>query len=161
MFSSCPASALVEGGEDGFGEFGGFGEAGGQRESANGAGFLVFLPAAAREVATHDALDGEGLGFLDDHAAAGELRGEGLERGRQGIVGAGEEVVRHEAGEAVEPEEGDLREDFAFARDAVGHDDVEGGEAVAGDEQEAVAEVEDFADFAGLDLRDAGQFNLE
>ena len=54
-----------------------------------------------------------------------------------------------------------LREHFAFARNAVGHDDVEGGDAVAGDEQEAVAEVKDFADFAGADFFDAGQVELE
>ena len=47
------------------------------------------------------------------------------------------------------------------ARDAVGHDDVEGGNAVAGDEQEAVAEVIDFADLAGADFFEAGQVELE
>ena len=54
-----------------------------------------------------------------------------------------------------------LREHFAFARDAVGHDDVEGGDAVAGDEQKTVAEVEDFADFAAADFFDAGQIELQ
>jgi len=55
----------------------------------------------------------------------------------------------------------DLREHFALARNAVGHDDVEGGDAVAGDKQKTVAEVENFADFAGADFFDAGQVEVE
>ncbi len=70
-------------------------------------------------------------------------------------------MVRHERGKFLEPEMGNLREHFAFVRNAVGHDDVEGGDAVAGDEQEAVAEVKDFADFAGADFFDAGQIELQ
>src|SRR5665213_3429315 len=70
-------------------------------------------------------------------------------------------MIRHERGKFLKPEMRDLREHFAFARNAVGHDDVEGGDAVAGDEQEAVAEVEDFADFAGANFFDAGQIKLE
>ena len=54
-----------------------------------------------------------------------------------------------------------LREHLALARDAVGHDDIEGGNAVAGDEQQAVAEVEDFADFAAAEFFDAGQIELQ
>jgi len=57
-------------------------------------------------------------------------------------------MVRHERCETLEPEKGNLREHFAFARNAVGHDDVEGGDAVAGDEQQGVAEVKQVADFA-------------
>jgi hypothetical protein len=60
-----------------------------------------------------------------------------------------------------EPEIGNLGEHFAFARDAVGHDDVEGGDAIAGDEQEAIAEVKDFADFAAADFLDARKFQLK
>ena len=51
---------------------------------------------------------------------------------------------------------GKLREHLAFARDAVGHDAIEGRDAVGGDEQEGVAEIEDLADLAGLEFRDAG-----
>jgi hypothetical protein len=54
-----------------------------------------------------------------------------------------------------------LREHFALARNAVGHDDVEGGDAITRDEQETVAEVEDFADFAGADFFDAGEIELQ
>src|ERR1035437_2292508 len=70
-------------------------------------------------------------------------------------------MVRHERRKFLKPEMRDLCEHFAFARDAVGHDDVEGGDAVAGDEQEAVAEVIDFANLAGADFFEAGQIELE
>jgi hypothetical protein len=55
----------------------------------------------------------------------------------------------------------DLREHGAFVRDAVGHDDVEGGNAVAGDEQETVTEVKHFADFAGADFFYAREVELQ
>ena len=70
-------------------------------------------------------------------------------------------MIRHERGKFLKPEMRDLREHFALARNAVGHDDVKGGDAVAGDEQEAFAEVIDFADFAGADAFDAGEIELE
>ena len=60
-----------------------------------------------------------------------------------------------------EPEMRNLREHLALARNAVGHDDVEGGNAVAGDEQQAVAEVEYLADLAAPDFFDARQIELQ
>ncbi len=152
--------------EDGFGQFGGFGQAGGQLDAADGLRLPVFLEAGAAEVAAHDALDGERLRFLHEHGAAlnvGELRGRktGQSRDFKRIVRTGEQMVRHERGKLLEPEMGNLREHLALARDAVGHDDVEGGDAVAGDEEVGVAEIENLADLAALDLRDAGQIELE
>src|ERR1017187_10764879 len=77
------------------------------------------------------------------------------------MICLGEQMIRHERRKFLKPEMGNLREHLALARNAVGHDDVEGGDAVAGDEQEAVAEVEDFADLAGADFFDAGQIELQ
>ena len=77
-----------------------------------------------------------------------------------GSFGVGEQVVRLERFGLREPEIGNLREHLALARDAVGHDDVEGRDAVGGDEQQAVAEVEDFAHLAALEFFDARQFEL-
>src|ERR1017187_3202012 len=77
------------------------------------------------------------------------------------MICLGEQMIRHERRKFLKPEMGNLREHLALARNAVGHDDVEGGDAVAGDEQEAVAEVEDFADLAGANFFDAGQVELE
>ncbi len=89
------------------------------------------------------------------------MRGKRLEIFRQRIIGLGEQMIRHERGKFLEPEMRNLREHLAFARNAVGHDDVEGGNAIAGDEQETVAEVIDFADFAGADFFDAGEVELQ
>ena len=65
----------------------------------------------------------------------------GLEGG--GKLGRiGDQKVMVEAGEffgeAREPEVGELGEDAAFVRDGGGHDDVEGGEAIRGDDEEGV-----------------------
>ena len=87
--------------------------------------------------------------------------GIGLKAGRQGIVAVREEVIGLEGFRLCEPEVGDLGQHFAFARDAVGHDDVKGGDAVGGDEEQAVAQVEDLAHFAALELAHAGQIELE
>src|SRR5271168_2874557 len=54
-----------------------------------------------------------------------------------------------------------LREHFALARNAVGHNDVEGGNAVAGDQQKAIAEVKDFTDFSRAHFFDARQLELQ
>jgi len=50
--------------------------------------------------------------------------------------------------EAAEPEDRDLVEDFSFVGDAGREDDIEGGDAVGGDEEERVAEVVDVAYFS-------------
>ena len=65
-------------------------------------------------------------------------------------------MVGDDVGELPKPKMGEHCQHFAFARDAVGHDDVVGADAVAGDHQEAVAEVEHFADFAAADFGDSG-----
>ena len=70
-------------------------------------------------------------------------------------------MVRLKRRHAVEPEIRNLRQHLALARDAVGHDAVEGGDAVAGHEKQPVAQVEDFADLAAFDFADARQFQLQ
>ena len=65
-------------------------------------------------------------------------------------------VVGDDALGLVEPEMGNLREHLALARNAVGHDAIEGGDAVGGYQQQAVAEIKHFADLAAFDFRDAG-----
>src|SRR6266850_2338557 len=59
------------------------------------------------------------------------------------------------------PEVRDLRQDFAFARDAVRHDDVECRDTIRSDEKEPVTEIENFADLAALQFFYARQFELE
>src|SRR5262249_11967178 len=114
-----------------------------------------------REIAADDAFDGERFGFLHDHAAARELVGERLEVRRQRIVRFGEQMVGHQRGKFFEPEMRNLGEHFTLARDAVGHDDVESRNAIAGDEQEAVAEIENFADLAAFHLFNSRQIKLK
>src|SRR5208283_1838225 len=80
---------------------------------------------------------------------------------RQWVVRPRQQMVRLERFGLREPEIGNLREHFALARDAVGHDDVERGDAVARDEEQPVAEVKNFAHLAALELFYAGQFELQ
>ena len=70
-------------------------------------------------------------------------------------------MVRHETGHAVEPKVREHGEDFAFLRDAVGQHDVVGADAVAGQHQETVSEVEHFTDLAAADLGDTGEIKLK
>ena len=161
MFSSWPVSALVAGREDRLGQLAGFLQAGRQLDAADGLRFLVFLPARAGEVAAHDAFDGQRFRLFHNHAAAGELAGEGLQILRQRIAGAGDEVVRLERFRLREPEIGNLRQHLAFARDAVGHDDVEGGDAVGGDEEQAVAQIKYLPHLAAFEFFDARQIELQ
>ena len=102
-----------------------------------------------------------GFAFFTIIERRASLRGERLQIRRQRIIRLGEQMVGHERGEFLEPEMRNLREHLALARNAVGHDDVEGGDAVAGDEQQPVAEVEDFAHLAAAEFFDAGQVELE
>src|ERR1700741_5130797 len=60
-----------------------------------------------------------------------------------------------------EPEVGNLREHLALARDTVGHDAIEGRDAVGGDKQEAVAQIKNFADLAAFQFADARQFKRQ
>ena len=59
----------------------------GQLDPANALRLLIFFPAGTGEIAADDAFDGEGLGFFDDHAAAAEFVGKGLEIGGQRLAG--------------------------------------------------------------------------
>lgn len=61
----------------------------------------------------------------------------------------------------VKPEIGNLREDLAFARDAIRHDAIKGGNAVRGHEQQTVTQIKHFADLAAFKFADAGQIKLE
>ena len=99
-----------------------------------------------------------GLAFFNDHAAAGDLRFECLQVGGQRVVRPGETMVRHDVRNLIEPKMRQLREHFAFARNAVGHHAIEGRDAVAGHEKKRIAEVENLADLAALELLDARQF---
>ena len=112
----------------------------------------VLLQSRADEIAARDALHRHDLALLHDHAAAAQLVvradlvREALEVGLEQMV--------LELREAAEPEVRDLREDRALVRDARREHDVERGDAIGGDEEVAVAEVVDVADFAAAGERE-------
>src|SRR5437764_5375217 len=70
-------------------------------------------------------------------------------------------MVRNDRCKALEPKKRERRQNFAFARDSVGHDAVESGNAIGGDKQQPVAEVEHFTDLAAFYFGDAWEINLE
>src|SRR3954470_1661467 len=71
----------------------------------------------------------------------------------------GNHVVRDEI-EPAKPEGGDLIQDGALLRDRVRQNDVEGRKAIGGNEEERVAEIEDFTDFSGAEFWNAGKVEV-
>ncbi len=129
-FSSwSPISAFVAGVKIGSGSCSDSREPGRQVDPADGARGLVVLPARARDVAAHDALDRHHLEPLDQHRATGELLRD---------LGVGDEVVGADVAQPAEPEGGQAREDLALVRDRRRVHDVVGRDAVGGDQQQAV-----------------------
>src|SRR5262245_34163648 len=85
----------------------------------------------------------------------------GLQFRREGIPGMGDEMVGLKGFGLSEPKIGNLSEHFAFARDAVGHDAIEGRDAVGRDEQKSIIEVKNFADLAAFNFFDTWKVELE
>jgi len=137
--------------ENGFGQPIGLTKAGREFDAADGAIGLIFLPTGAGEIAARDAFDGKRMRFANDHGASREFVQMLVEGG--GKFGGGEDVVRHDVAKKIEPEERELREDAALVGDGSGHDDIEGGEAIGSDEEEAVAEIVNVAHFAASGRR--------
>ena len=162
MFSSWPASALVDGVKIGSGSSADSFKPGGQLDAADGLRFLVFLPAAARKDSRARCIRWPAASaFFTIIERRASLSGERLQIFRQRIVRAGEQMVRHERGEFLKPEMRNLREHLALARNAVGHDDVEGGNAVAGDEAESGRRGRRLRGPCRTEFFDAGQIELQ
>jgi hypothetical protein len=70
-------------------------------------------------------------------------------------------VVRDDRSGPVEPERRDLRQDLALVGNAGTEDVVEGRDAIARDDEQAVAELVDVADFALTIGRPAGYRRLK
>ena len=104
---------------------------------------------AAGQIAAHDGFDFHGREAFGDDGAL--FDGTGFAFGQNVVNGVAGEVVGHDVLEFFKPEVGNLRKDFAFAGDGFGQDNVEGGQAVAGDHQHAlVVDFVEVADFAGV-----------
>ena len=90
--------------------------------AADGAGLAVVLPAGAGQIAADDDLDRE-------HVEAPALE-------RAAVVAEREQVIRDELPGAREPEGGEAGEHAALVGNLGREDDVEGRDAVGGDEQQ-------------------------
>lgn len=127
-------------------------QVGGEHVTADAARLLVVLPAGSHDVAADDAFHGVAVGLFHDHGTAAEIVGVLLEHFRIFVHVGGDEVVLH--AKLLEPEEGQLVQDLALARNRGGEDHVKSGKTVAGDHQEAVAEVVHVAYFTLVEQRD-------
>ena len=115
---------LGGGGEDRLRQAVGLGEPGRQPVAADLARGPVVLPAGAREVAAHHALDRQ-------HGEPPALR-------RAPVRSEREEVIRADRAGAGEPERGEAGQHTPLVGDLGGQHDVERGDAVRGHEQQAV-----------------------
>ena len=122
--------------------------------SANGSLLLIFLPTGAGKISARDALDRQRGCLPDDHGTTGELLLEGLKVVGEQAKMRGDEVIWNKV-ELVEPERGNLGENFAFVRNRVGQDAVEGGDAIRRDEQKVFAKVKDFAHLSAAEFRNS------
>ena len=160
MFWSWPLSALVEGVNIVSGSASAW-----RRPAGSGWPQMVprswysFQPEPARNPRTTHST-GSGWAFFTIIARPASCARKGWSALREILEAGGEQMVLHEI-EPCEPECGKPVQDGAFAGNRVGHDAVEGRDAIRGDEEEAVAEIENFAHFAAADFRDAGQVASE
>ena len=136
VFVMLAGLGLGGGREDRLGQLAGVFQAGGQRHAADRLRGLVFLPAAAGQVAAHHGLDRNRLEPLDQHRAAYHLRQ--LGRCDHALGRLASQVVGADVAELAEPEQRHLREQRAFAGDRLTQNHIKSAEPVAGDHQQAV-----------------------
>ena len=137
---------LRGGREDRFLETRGLSQALGQLNTAHRARLSILRQAGSRQVAAHDALDGD-----HEQAAAHdrtpvdlgrnlEARGLGTLQGARGLGRGlradGQQVVLHERTQLAHPPDGKLIEDRALARDLRGQHVVVGADAIRGHHEE-------------------------
>ncbi len=135
-------------GEDGFGEAAAFGKAGRQRDAADTLLLAVFLPARTGKIATNDTLNGDDLRSADKHRTPAKDVGVPPDGTPHLVHVGGNQVVSACGREAVEPEECECGEHLALERDAGAENEVERRDAVAGNNQERVAQRIDVAHLA-------------
>ena len=155
------ARLFLRGGrEDRFVQFGGVDIARAERDAADLAALLVAFPAGACQIAAHNAFHGKHFQLADDHRAAVQIRRVFAQDFRIFRHIRRDEMVR-QAFEDFEPVQRDLRQNSAFAGDAVGHDAVKRADAVRRDEQQRIAQIIDIADFAAFRLADFRNFGTQ
>ena len=144
MFSSCPLCAFVAGVKIGSGSVS-LSRSPGKRDAADGS--VADIP-SSRSLKDSRAprIRHRTYPRANQHGAAFELIAVAWERVRIAVHGGGEEMVRKDATQAVEPEQRGLRKDAALIGDRDRQDVVEGGQAIRGDNHEMVAGIVDVAD---------------
>ena len=123
-------------GIDGFRQLGRVHQACGQLHAAYGLVFLVFLPAAAGQIAAHHRFNHDGLEALDQHGAALHLL-DFLGR-HHGLGGFARQVVRADVAQLVKPKQRHLRQQYTLARNGFTHDHIESRQTVRRHHQNAV-----------------------
>ena len=124
-----------------------------QLDAAHLAGLLVAGPAAAGNVAAHDALNGQHGQLAAHHAVAVELRL--LEKFRHILHVHAQHMVGQQITGVIEPELAHLGQNGALFGDLVFQDDIKRGNAVGSNHDEAVTVIIDLTNLAffnGLEL---------
>src|SRR6266545_3356742 len=140
-------SALALGGrrEDRLRQAIGLNEAGGKPDAADLLRLPVFCPAGTGDVPARHALERNDFGLLHDDRAPDKRGPVGLKSfGKALDLGLDEMVL--DVGESLKPEVRELSEDLALVGDAGGENAVEGGDAVARDEEERFSEIIELTD---------------
>ena len=119
-----------------------------QLDAGDAPGGLVVLPARAGDVAAHHALDGQHPQLAHRHRAPADVLGD--------VLGGRHVVVLDDVAGAPEPEGGQAGEHRPLVRDRRGMHDVIRRDPVAGDHQDAVAEVVHLSDLPAGDEREVG-----
>ena len=156
-----PALRLRRRREDRFGQPIRFTQSLGQADAAQLTGRDIVFPARARQVASGDAFHRQRLGAGDEHRPALQQIGRSPRfariRGRRGR----QEVIGHDRLHALEPERRNLGEHLALVGNARAEHIVERGDAVGGDDQQAIAELVDIADLTLAIGASVGECGLE
>ncbi len=132
-------------------------ESGRKGDAADGARFPVLLPAGTSQVTSDDTFHGQRTGFFYQHGTSTE--GVGVFPAFFGkiVYIGGDQMVGNDVFHLTEPECGNTGEHISLAGYSFVHDDVEGGYAVGGDDEEFIAQVIDVADLAAPGALQVGE----
>ena len=122
-----------------------------QGDAADLAALAVFFPAGTDEIAAHDAFDRCGIRFFHEHGAAFQLVLVALTYGGELVDIGADEVVARDVFHRLEPIGGESGQDFALVGDFRREDDVEGGNAIGGDQQQTSSQIVNVSHLAFLE----------
>jgi len=112
-------------------------------DAADLAGGYVFLPARSGEISPDHAFHREDPGLSDEHRPLFQDFRE-RPKGRREIRDLrGDQMVRTDQGGEIEPEFGNLGQDFSFVGNEGRQDVIEGGNAVGRDDEQFIVDFKD------------------